>query len=180
MENRIKTKFNLKNLIEINPKILKPKKQIRELCFENKCDNFKQNYMCPPAIGSIDELTKKISFFNKGFLFQFEEFFDAKNLGKLIESKLKFHDKVLSIEKTIKTEIKPKTVWGFIAGNCELCKPCKIVLNKPCPHKEKARTSLEAIGIDVLLLLKNFSIDNNFYKDKVIWTGAVLYQDLCT
>ena len=41
-------------------------------------------------------------------------------------------------------------------------------------YPDKARMSMEAIGIDVLGLEKELGLDNKFYDDKINWTGCIL------
>ena len=93
---------------------------------------------------------------------------------KLIKSKDDFHKMILKIEDYTKKAGK-EDVWGLIGGNCGLCENCAIQKDKPCRHPDKARMSLEAIGIDVVSLLKQQGLDNNFHQDRITWTGCSLY-----
>ena len=66
-------------------------------------------------------------------------------------------------------------MWGLIGGNCGLCETCAIQKDKPCRHQDKARMSIESIGIDVVGLLNKLKLDSNFHKDRITWTGCILY-----
>jgi predicted metal-binding protein len=65
-------------------------------------------------------------------------------------------------------------LWGLIGGNCQLCRTCAAVEDKPCRHPEKARASLEAIGVDVIGLLERLGLDGRFHPDRITWTGCLL------
>ena len=97
-----------------------------------------------------------------------------KDWKKLIKSKDDFHKMILKIEDYAK-KVGKEDVWGLIGGNCGLCETCAIQKDKPCRHSDKARMSLEAIGIDVVGLLEQQGLDSKFHQDRITWTGCVLY-----
>jgi predicted metal-binding protein len=161
--------------IEINPEALIPEERIRAYCEENKCGNYGRNYSCPPHAGELDDFREKLKEFKRGYLLQYSEEMDTrKDLKKLLRSKDDFHEMVLKLEEYLRKQGINK-VWGLIGGNCGLCRRCKILKGKPCKHPDKARVSLEAIGIDVVGLLEKLGLDSHFHRGKVTWTGCVLY-----
>ncbi len=161
--------------VEIDPAALVPEERIRKYCEENKCGSYGRNYTCPPNAGSLDEIGEKLKNYSQGYLFQYSKEIDLKkDWEKLIKSKDDFHKIILSIEDNLKKAGKEHT-WGLIGGNCGLCETCAIQKDKPCRHPDKARMSLEAIGIDVVSLLNKLGLDSNFHKDRITWTGCILY-----
>jgi predicted metal-binding protein len=156
--------------LEFNPEMLVPEEKIRGLCRENKCGSFKNNYTCPPYIGTVEEISAKLKKFDKGLLFQYSREIDVKNNRPgVIQTKLDFHEKILRIEQYLQEQgISP--VWGMIGGNCGLCDVCKAGANEPCLFPEKARMSLEAAAVDVIALLDKFGLDSDFHDDKITWT----------
>jgi predicted metal-binding protein len=161
--------------IDFNIELLVPEERIRAFCLENKCHNYGKNYTCPPYVGSLQEIRLKLRNFQRGFLLQYSKAIDVKGDKEgVIQTKIDFHKKVIQMEEALK-ERGINTVWGMIGGNCELCDTCKAVTNEPCPYPDKARTSLEAIAIDVLTLLDKVGLDNDFHDDKITWTGCLLY-----
>ena len=127
--------------------LLRPEQRIRALCFENKCGQFDNHYMCPPFIGSIDEITERLESYKQGILFQYCRILDVRNdIAGLRDTKTDFHKKILQMEDTIRLEGVSR-VWGMIGGNCELCSPCSAKKQAPCEYPDKARTSLESIAM---------------------------------
>jgi len=168
-------KLGIDVCVEIDPVVLVPEERIRKYCEENKCGNYGRNYTCPPNAGSFDEIRKKLKNYSHGYLFQYSKEMDLKkDLKNLIKSKDDFHRMILKIEEYLK-EHGIEDVWGLIGGNCGLCDTCAIQKEKPCSHPEKARMSLEAIGIDVVGLLNKLKLDSNFHQDRITWTGCILY-----
>ena len=149
---------------------------------ENKCGHFRKHYMCPPYVGSLDEIKVKLKRYHRGVLVQRSWPLDVKNDREgLIQSKVAFHKTILNIEDYCRNVISLRGtdlehIWGFIGGTCELCQPCKAVTEEPCPCPEQARTSLEALGIDVVRLLKTYGLDSDFHADCVTWTGCLLFR----
>ena len=160
---------------EFDPAKLVPEERIRAYCEENKCGSYGRNYTCPPHAGTLDEMKDRLKQFRRGILLQYYKDVDIKNnLKEALRSKNEFHAKVLNTEKFMNKQGITRT-WGLIGGNCGICDTCRINDNKPCRHPDKARMSLEAIGIDVVGLLDNLGLDSEFRGDRITWTGCVLY-----
>jgi predicted metal-binding protein len=155
--------------------MLEPEERIRAFCKENKCGNYRNHYMCPPHIGSLVEIQKRLKRYSHGVLLQYGHIMDVRNdLDSLKQSKLDFHQMVLRLEDRLR-ETGFVDLWGMIGGECGVCEPCLALSRHPCPYPDRARTSLESLAIDVLSLLDRFGLDKAFHPDKITWTGCVLF-----
>jgi len=173
--NEYSAKLGIGVCVDIDPGMLVPEERIRQYCEENKCGSYGRNYTCPPKVGSLSEIKERLKDYSHGYLFQYSREMDLKkDWKKLIQSKDDFHNMILKIEDYMKKAGKDN-VWGLIGGNCGLCETCAIQKDKPCRHPDKARASLEAIGIDVIGLCNTLGLDGNFHKDRITWTGCILY-----
>ncbi len=162
--------------VEIDPKALVPEERIRKYCEENRCGSYGKNYTCPPQAGSLKEIREKLDGYNHGYLFQYSKEMDMKkDWKKLARSKDDFHRMILKMEKYLRKE-GIDNVWGLIGGNCGICDTCALQKDKPCRHPDRARMSLEAIGIDVVGLLNKLGLDSQFHPDRITWTGCILYR----
>jgi predicted metal-binding protein len=167
--------IGIKTCVSFTPTLLRPEERIRELCRVNRCGKYRKHYMCPPYVGSLDDIRRRLAPFRHGVLLQHQTPLDVKNDREgLRNSKIAFHQMVLETEAHLKTH-GAKTVWGMIGGDCTLCRTCLARIDAPCPYPNRARTSLESIGVDVMSLLDSFSLDKGFHPDKITWTGCVLY-----
>ena len=45
---------------EFDAEILVPEERIRAFCLENKCGKYGNNYMCPPHVGTLEEIRTKL------------------------------------------------------------------------------------------------------------------------
>ena len=42
----------------------------RKLCEQNSCGSYDKNWMCPPAVGKISDLIRRVLSFKQGLMFQ--------------------------------------------------------------------------------------------------------------
>jgi predicted metal-binding protein len=162
--------------VEFGSEIVAPEARIRAFCLENKCGNYGSNYMCPPYVGSLEEIRIRLKEFQRGVLLQYAKSLDVRGDREGVrQTKTDFHNKILLIEEFLR-ERGINQVWGMIGGSCGLCDMCRAKLGEPCPYPDKARTSLEAIAVDVVRLLDKFGLDSEFHADKITWTGCILFR----
>jgi len=160
-----------------DPALLVPEERIRGYCIENRCGSYNANHMCPPRVGSLGEVTARLQRFPEGVLLQYSRRMDVANDREgVIRTKLEFHRLVLRLERRLEKR-GVGGLWGLIGGNCELCRTCTALEDKPCRHPEKARTSLEGIGVDVVGLLGRLGLDGRFRADRLTWTGCLLFGE---
>lgn len=167
--------LGLETCLEFDPGVLVPEQWVRDLCRQNKCGNYGNNYMCPPHIGSLEETGARLEEFRKGILVQYSESLDVGNDWEgVLRAKTALHLKVLQLEEFMREQGLPR-VWGMMGGSCTLCEVCKATVDEPCADPDRARTSLESLGIDVLALLATLGLENEFRPDRITWTGCILF-----
>jgi predicted metal-binding protein len=163
--------------LEFDPGLLVPEERIRDYCVENRCGSYNVNHMCPPRIGSLHDIAARLDRFGQGVLLQCSRPLDVANDREgVTRTKLEFHRLLLRLERRLRRR-GMTLVWGLMGGNCELCRICTAVEDKPCRHPERARTSLEAIGVDVVGLLERLGLDEKFHSDRITWTGCILFGE---
>jgi predicted metal-binding protein len=169
--------LGLKTIVSFSPSRLVPEEKIRRLCLENKCGNYNKHHMCPPRTGTLHEIESRLGAYRNGRLLQYECFLDVpRDTEGLRRSKLAFHRAVLQLEDMLRGD-GFLNVLGLIGGDCALCDSCRAAARTPlpCAHPDRARASLEALGIDVLSLLESLGLDRGFHSDRVVWTGCLLF-----
>lgn len=159
----------------VSTRVLVPEERIRDYCREDKCGRYNRHLTCPPNTGTVEEIIEKLKGFKTGVLIQYFDDVDVDNDEEgLRRTKLNLHRIILETEKYLQEELGFEKVWGMIGGNCDLCEECAGYRGERCEYPDKARTSMEALAIDVMGLLGQLNLDTGFYKDKVTWTGIVL------
>jgi predicted metal-binding protein len=168
------SKLGIDTAVHFDAAMLAPEERIRKYCADNLCGCYGKNYMCPPQAGSIEETKARLGEYNRGILVECSTPLDVKrDIKGLNKTKLDFHRKILKTENYLK-ENGASRVLGLIGGNCSLCEPCYSQTGKPCAHPDRARSSLEAQGIDVMDLRRKLGLEAAFHADKITWTGCLL------
>jgi len=168
--------LGIETYFEFGSEMLIPEERIRAFCLENKCGNYRSNYMCSTYVGSLEEIRIKHQKFQRGLLLQYIKSFDVRGDSVSVKQmKIDFHHKILNIEEFL-SDRGMNQLWGIIGGSCGLCDICRTKIGEPYLYPDKVRTSLDAIAVDVVGLLDKSSLDSKFHKDKITWTGCILFQ----
>ncbi|MBS4540127.1 DUF2284 domain-containing protein [Clostridium sp. D2Q-11] len=163
-------------IYEIEPSEIIFDDSIRDYCKENKCGRYNKNFMCPPRIGTVEEYKEIIKSYNKGYILLIKDIINKPNINDHYNSQKKLHQIVLEVEEKLISNGYNKSL-GFIAGECKLCSPCKLVEGyNECIHPNKARTSLEAVGVNVVETMKTKGIEIIFGTKNITWVGVVLMK----
>jgi predicted metal-binding protein len=124
------------------------------------CPNYGNSLCCPPFIPSPDKTAELIKQYTHGVLIGFRGV-----TQNLLEHNRNMNKTMYTLEKAAFFKGFVKAI-GFGTGTCLFCKKCIIqedsmkgipadVARRYCRHKNKARPSLEAAGIDVFSTVRN-------------------------
>lgn len=160
----------------INPQDINFSLDFKEMCAMNNCGMYDTNWMCPPAIGAIEDGIEKIKRFSNGMIIQtitqLEDSFDFEGMQEAAVR----HDKVFrKIIEDIKKQYKNLKIFPLSVGGCTLCKRCTYLDRLPCIQPERALSSVEAYGIDVNNLLTSADLKYNNGASTVSYVGLILF-----
>jgi predicted metal-binding protein len=134
--------------IPVSKLVLSP--ELRELCIQNACGKYGQNYSCPPFVGDIHALIKKLKSFQKAVIWQniypLEDSFDFDGM---MEAQVSHNSMTKKIADEIYREYGKIKALVLGAGSCDLCETCSAEVNEPCLRPNEVLPSLEAYGINV-------------------------------
>lgn len=152
--------------------------EFRKMCESNQCGIYGKCWMCPPAVGDIDDLMKRVRSYPRAILYQtvgkLEDSFDIEGM---LDAK-KAHAQVSqTIEKKIRLSGGSAGYLHLTCGGCYLCKTCAIVENKPCRFPDEALSSLEAYGIDVYNTTKDTPLKYINGQNTVTYFGLILFEE---
>lgn len=148
-------------------------------CKQNLCTHYGNSFMCPPYIQENIDYIQCVDKYKIALLIQKEKELKLDLNAEQIEVEckqlfLEILDSILSLEKRAFN-------LGFIfsiglsSGNCKLCDTCAAKTGgRSCIKPEKARPSMEAIGIDVLRTCAAVNLPLNFQSEKICGTGLLL------
>ncbi|NLZ54495.1 MAG: DUF2284 domain-containing protein [Thermoanaerobacteraceae bacterium] len=151
--------------------------RVRYQCSYSGCREYGKRLMCPPHTPSVDEFKKVLIRYYMALIVQLTGPIKDKDNWEPETNRwaLRLHDIVYKLEKKAFALGFPFAA-GLIGGSCKLCTKCPVESdnNARCLHREKARPSMEAMGIDVLSTCKKVGLEVAFMPDEVVWTGLVL------
>ncbi len=145
----------------ISPALIAVSEQVRYKC-QYGCRYYLRNKMCPPHTPPIAEFREVVRRYDQALL--------------LRAAPERLHGLILKLEREAFLLGHPLAL-GLIEGPCSLCEKCPGP-NAPCLQPEKARPSMEAMGIDVFQTCANVGIDLRVLTDRAdayLVTGLVLF-----
>ena len=149
----------------------------RKACEKNFCRKYDTNWMGPPAIGPIGELSRRTTSFSRGLLFQtihrLNSNFDVKGMFSAAGA----HAQVLKeLVARIRDEYPLEEILALGAGCCSECGRCAYLDNEPCRNPDQAVSSVEAYGMNVIALQKSAGLPYNNGKNCVTYVGLILFD----
>jgi len=149
--------------ISFSPELLKA-------CGKNLCGKYNKCWTCPPAVGPMEKLIKKITAFSHAFVFttktDLEDSFDYEGMMKAKD------DHNLITGEMHERFGKTNPVFG--AGGCSICETC--AYPEPCKFPEKIYPSIEAAGINVTELSRAGNIHYNNGANTVTYFSMILFN----
>jgi len=163
-------------IVEVSKMIFS--KDLRKLCEQNSCGSYNSNWMCPPAVGAINDLRERALGFKQGLIFQtvhsIEDSFDWEGMQEGMANQTKIFREIL---ECMVNNYNFKEVLPFNAGSCTYCEKCAYIVGEECRFPSKAVSSVEANGIDVMDLVKALGIPYNNGKNTVSYVALILFNN---
>lgn len=123
--------------------------------FCRECPSYGKSWMCPPF--SFDPMDiwrgyERIKLIGVQISIDYpSEDIANEAVGEVLKAeKTKLMNELWAAEREVPGSL------GLFAGSCSLCKPCAREAGEPCRIPERARHSIESIGADVSIAVKNY------------------------
>lgn len=145
-----------------------------DACRENRCGKYGTCWTCPPGVGELGDLERKIKSYPKAAVFSckyaLEDCFDFEGMiaGQQAAKRV-----LLEITDTLRA--KGETFLALGCEGCGLCESCTYP-DAPCRFPEKAMPSVEACGIHVVELAKSCGINYNNGANTVTYFCVILWK----
>jgi len=140
----------------IDPKKIIYREEFAAKCQMNYCGRYGRSWSCPPAIGDRDKIQERATQFPIAFLYQkvfpLEDSYDYEGMEAGRRTIMK---DTLTLHELLKRE---KTDYYILSsGSCSLCSECTYPMS-PCRFPDKLLISMEALGIDVAVLAREYGL----------------------
>lgn len=140
-------------------------------CKANYCGKYGKSWVCPPALGSLDELKAKILKHEKALVYttkhNLEDSFD-------FEGMMAAKEEHVNIDLLFQNEVTALGGFALGAGGCSKCERCTYP-DSPCRFPDIAKPSVEAHGIDVTKLATTANINYHNGVNTVTYFTLILW-----
>ncbi len=135
------------------------KERFQGYCKE--CGSYDKKYSCPPFSDQVDNLLDNYNYMQLIFAkidYTDEEIATHQGKEKALEytKETFFPIKIYIHDKLIEMESKLTDTYFSAMGSCALCEECEKVHDRDCKYPERMRVSLEALGYDIVGMLKEY------------------------
>ncbi len=147
--------------------------EVVEMCKANRCGKYGTCWTCPPGVGTLSSLEKKIKGFGNALVFTCKYILeDSFDFDGMISGQKKTKEVLVKIIDALNADGEK-----FMALGCEGCGICESCTypDAPCRFPEKAVPSVEACGINVVELAEKAGINYNNGADTVTYFSVILW-----
>ena len=157
---------------ELDPGKLEFLPEVRDMCAADKCHLYNRSWMCPPAVGTLEEMSAKAASYHRGILVQctteMEDDFDIEAMEENEQRQKKAFDRLLEQLRPVFPGCLPMG-----SGGCTRCESCTFP-KAPCRFPEKAYPSMEACGLFVSKVCKQNGMEYYYGPQTMTYTSCIL------
>lgn len=159
---------------ELDMKALVFMPEIKAMCNAERCEHYGKSWSCPPAVGSVEEIAKKVRDYSYGLLVQtVGKMDDVFDFDTMQNTALQHQKNFFSLIKDLR-ETYPE-VLPMGAGTCSLCKKCTYP-DEPCRYPDDMITAMEAYGLWVSKVCELSGMPYNYGELTVTYTSCFLLK----
>lgn len=147
---------------------------VREMCAADRCRSYGRCWTCPPACGSLEEISAKAAGYRRGVLLQstgeMEDDFDVEAMmGTEQLQKERFKDFVAQVRRAY------PNCLPMSSGACSICPNCTYP-DAPCRFPALAIPSMEAYGLVVSQVCQDSGLPYYYGPRTITYTACVLVE----
>ena len=166
--------FGFDEAVYLNVSTINLMDEVRNMCKQNKCNQYNSNWSCPPGCGTLEEGRKKLSKYSYGVIVQtVGDVEDSFDLESMIEIEAKHKSNFQKFYEIIKKDYKNAMAFG--TGCCTICSKCAYP-HKSCRFPDKCIYSMEAYGMLVSDICKNNNIKYYYGPQKISYTSCFIIK----
>ncbi|MBR0374149.1 MAG: DUF2284 domain-containing protein [Mogibacterium sp.] len=146
--------------------------EVRDMCAADRCKHYDKSWSCPPAIGSLEQITAQAARYHRGILVQTtaptDGDFDMKG----------FYDGMVLHQRSFDTLTRQvrrmfPDCLPMAAGSCMRCRKCTYP-DRPCRFPDRLYPSMEAYGLLVSDVCIRSGLKYNYGPRTITYTACIL------
>lgn len=151
--------------------------EFRKACEANACGYYGRCWMCPPDVGDIGALIKKVRSYPWALAYQsIHQLEDSLDIEGMTEASRRHSALSRAIERALASRL-PGGYLHLICGGCHFCETCAKREGLPCRAPREARASLESHGIDVYHTVEGAGLNYINGADTVTYFSMILFGE---
>ena len=152
--------------------ILSPDMKVRAMCEDNRCQRYNRSWSCPPACGTVEQLTSEMSKYKKGILlvsvFDVDGDFDLEGIKNGQIAHVRRFDRIVRQVRFFYPSCMPMS-----AGSCSRCQKCTYP-DAPCRFPDRLYPSMEACGLLVSKTCEDCGLKYNNGPSTITFVSSIL------
>lgn len=160
------------NAVPLDPTILTPRQDVRDMCAADQCRAYGKNWTCPPHCGTLEQCAAQLQCFHRGILVQtvgkLEKSIDTRGYRRTEAQHLKLFSDLCDLLRKVHPD-----ALCLGTGGCRICKHC--AFPEPCRFPEKACSSMEAYGLFITQVCRDCGIPYHHGERTVTYTACILF-----
>ena len=158
--------------VPMNPQVLIPRQDVRDMCAADTCGAYGKNWTCPPHCGSLETCKERLQGFQRGILLQ-----TVGRTQKRIDTKAyaRTEQQHLALFQELAQQIKVRHPAALClgSGGCRVCAKC--AWPESCRFPEKAYPSMEGYGLFVTQVCRDHGMAYHHGEYTVTYTAGILF-----
>lgn len=156
----------------LDPEALVFRPEVREMCASDKCSSYNRSWSCPPACGTLEELSEKVNSYSSGILVQtvghMEDEFDYEAMTEAgTQHNTSF--------RRLTDLLEDSDILPLGMGACRLCEKCSYP-DAPCRFPDKMYPSMEAAGLLVSDVCTKSGVKYYYGRLTIAYTSCILFN----
>ena len=159
---------------ELDVGTLKFLPEVRDMCTSDRCRSFGRSWSCPPACGSLEEISAKCRGYTRGIIVQTvgrrDDEFDFESITRVNELNKARFARLADAYAAAGADCYPMG-----SGACTICSKCTYP-DAPCRFPERMHSSMEANGLFVSQVCKDNGVKYYYGPDSICLVGCFLFR----
>ncbi len=156
--------------LDVSTLVFRP--EVREMCAADKCRNYNRSWSCPPACGTLEEISDRVKRYQLGILVQTvgfqEDEFDYESMMETGEKHAKNFRRLVE-------RLDGGAALPLGMGTCNLCTECSYP-DAPCRFPERMYPSMEAAGLLVSDVCTANGVPYYHGRLTIAYTSCILFN----
>jgi predicted metal-binding protein len=148
------------------------REEVREMCAADKCRSYGRSWSCPPAVGSLENISARAAGFRRGIIVQttgsMSNDFDYAAIQDIGTRHKRIFDNLVRQIRMLFPGCLPMG-----AGACTACAKCSYP-DRPCRHPKRMYPSMEAYGLLINDVCSASGLGYNYGPLTMTFTSCIL------